>query len=538
MLARPLRIGAGALFAALALGCGGPTAADPPTRPAPLVVIGIDGGEWRVVRRLWERGELPHLRALAERGASASLGTAYNSSPVIWTTIATGVVPERHGITDFVVATPAGDVPISSTVRRVPALWNMATRAGRRAAVLGWWGSWPAEEDVAGIVWSDRILLGLGREVAPAAEQARLLEIAAEIEREPGRFRPASEPERRDAVMARAAERAVREPFELVLVYFRSPDIVSHGSWHGWAPEAFPEFDAAEIEAARGEVERIYGAVDDAIGRLVEAAPPGSDFLVVSDHGFRAEAGGQTRVLLDFDAVLERLGYLERLPAGADRAEAAGQPAGIDFARTRFYSYASPDFRPKFVRFSLAGREPGGAVRADQRERLRRELEADLERVRYEGGDPVFQVRDAKPVERERGADFVVLVRRHGATRRLLIGGEPESKLFADVHRLTGTHGTSNDGLLIAAGPAIAAGSALDGIHIHDLAPTILYRLGLPVAADFAGAARRDLYTAEFRARHPLRSIESWGERSADGPSSSPADAKLLAELRGLGYIN
>ena len=65
------------------------------------------------------------------------------------------------------------------------------------------------------------------------------------------------------------------------------------------------------------------------------------------------------------------------------------------------------------VRFALAGREPGGSVRADQRERLRRELEADLERVRYQGGDPVFQVRDAKLVERERGADFVVLVRRH-----------------------------------------------------------------------------------------------------------------------------
>ena len=68
--------------------------------------------------------------------------------------------------------------------------------------------------------------------------------------------------------------------------------------------------------------------------------------------------------------------------------------------------------------------------------------------------------------------------------------------------------------------------------------PTILYRLGLPVAADFAGNARQDLYAAEFRARHPLRSIATWGQRSAGGPSASPADAKLLAELRGLGYIN
>src|ERR1700686_2350675 len=35
---------------------------------APLLVIGIDGGEWRVMHRMWRDGELPHLRRLADRG--------------------------------------------------------------------------------------------------------------------------------------------------------------------------------------------------------------------------------------------------------------------------------------------------------------------------------------------------------------------------------------------------------------------------------------------------------------------------------------
>src|SRR4029079_17889600 len=91
-------------------------------RRSPLIVIGVDGGEWKVIRRLWSEGKLPNLKTLADRGVSATLRTAYNSSPVIWTTIATGVVPEVHGITDFVVATPQGDVPISSDLRKVPAL--------------------------------------------------------------------------------------------------------------------------------------------------------------------------------------------------------------------------------------------------------------------------------------------------------------------------------------------------------------------------------------------------------------------------------
>src|SRR3954454_1974367 len=88
----------------------------PPARTVrrpPLIVIGIDGGEWKVIHRLWDEGKLPNLKRIAERGVATTLHTAYNSSPVIWTTIATGVTPEVHGITDFVVPTPRGDVPVS-----------------------------------------------------------------------------------------------------------------------------------------------------------------------------------------------------------------------------------------------------------------------------------------------------------------------------------------------------------------------------------------------------------------------------------------
>src|SRR5579864_3903722 len=110
---------AGGAGAWLALRGGGPA------KHVPLLVIGIDGGEWRVVHRMWQDGELPNLRRLADRGTTARLETAYNASPVIWTTIATGVTPAEHGITDFVVPSDRGDVPISSMVRWVPVLWTM-----------------------------------------------------------------------------------------------------------------------------------------------------------------------------------------------------------------------------------------------------------------------------------------------------------------------------------------------------------------------------------------------------------------------------
>src|SRR5215210_5027942 len=156
-------------------------------RRPPLIVIGIDGGDWKVIRRLWSEGKLPNLKAIAGRGVATTLRTAYNSSPVIWTTIATGVSPTIHGITDFVVATPRGDVPISSAVRKVPALWNMLSRTGRRVAVLGWWGSWPAEQ-VNGVVLTDRALLDLEARVSPLSYLPRFLEDLRRADAEPGLF--------------------------------------------------------------------------------------------------------------------------------------------------------------------------------------------------------------------------------------------------------------------------------------------------------------------------------------------------------------
>ncbi|HEX2641385.1 MAG TPA: alkaline phosphatase family protein, partial [Thermoanaerobaculia bacterium] len=455
------------------------------------------------------------------------LRTAYNSSPVIWTTIATGVVPEVHGITDFVVPTPQGDVPISSSVRKVPALWNMLTAARRRVGVFGWWGSWPAE-DINGVVVTDRALFDLPGRVSPDSYLPRFLENVAAARADPGRFQTAAEPELRDLALARSAGRlAGDEDLDLLLVYFRSPDIVSHNEWKYYEPEAFPGIDPAELAAHRNSVPGIYEAVDEEIGRLL-AACPGMNVVVLSDHGFHAARQEEVKVLLDLDVLLERLGYLARTPAG------------IDFSRSRFYAYSSPPYRrAKLVRFALAGREPGGTVQPSDRVALRQALAADLAAVTYENGAPVFRVRDARPREIEEGADFVVAVLTEGATPALVVRGERFAGAIESVSRISGTHTLTTHGILIAAGPDIDPAARLEGIGIHDIAPTLLYGLGLPVAEDFAGKAWTPLFRPELRQRQPLRKIPTWGLREKGGRvRTSAADEKLLDELRSLGYIN
>lgn len=499
-----------------------------PARRPPLIVIGIDGGEWKVIRRLWEQGKLPHLKAIAERGVTATLRTAYNSSPVIWTTVATGVTPQVHGITDFVVATPQGDVPISSAVRKVPALWNMLSRAGRRVAVLGWWGSWPAEE-VKGVVLSDRALLDLDARVSPASYLPAFLEDLRQADADPGLFENDAA-QRRDRVMARSAAKLAgqdRDPYQLILLYFRSPDIVSHNEWKYFEPEAFQQVDPRELAEHRDRIPRVYEAVDREIGRILEAAPPESNVLVLSDHGFHAAKREDLKVLLDMDTVLERLGYLARRPGGA-----------VDFSRTRVYTYGSPDFqRSKMVRFALAGREPGGRVRPEEREGLRRRLEKDLAAVTNNRGEPVFMVRNARP-RRDEDGDFVIVVRQALVTPVLEVRGAPFREAVRGLGRISGTHTPTTHGIFLAAGPDVDPEADLSGIHIHDIAPTILYALGLPVAEDFAGRPRMALFNAELRRGHPLRTVRTWGKREEGGKAKpSAADRELMDELRALGYI-
>jgi hypothetical protein len=48
------------------------------------------------------------------------------------------------------------DAPVSSLVRREPALWNLMSDAGRPVTVLNWWATWPAEP-VVGRMVSERV---------------------------------------------------------------------------------------------------------------------------------------------------------------------------------------------------------------------------------------------------------------------------------------------------------------------------------------------------------------------------------------------
>ena len=75
---------------------------------------------------------------------------------MLWTSIATGKRPFKHGIHGFSEPTPDGRgvQPVTNLSRKSKALWNILNQNDLRSVVIGWWPSHPAEP-IDGVMVSD-----------------------------------------------------------------------------------------------------------------------------------------------------------------------------------------------------------------------------------------------------------------------------------------------------------------------------------------------------------------------------------------------
>lgn len=76
----------------------------PPKKPIVkrAVIIGLDGLDPDLTRKLMDEGKLPTLQKIAGKGGFVKLKTTFPAmSPVAWSSFATGVNPAKHGIFDF-----------------------------------------------------------------------------------------------------------------------------------------------------------------------------------------------------------------------------------------------------------------------------------------------------------------------------------------------------------------------------------------------------------------------------------------------------
>ena len=302
------------LAAALAGGCGGD--ADTGTK---VVIIGIDGMDWHVADPLLAEGRMPNLAKIIEAGVSRDFHSLEpkTKSPTIWTTIATGKSPRKHGISAFIEGTD--EAPLYNSLGwRVLPVWTILGDRGYSVGVVNWMVSWPAKP--ANGYWvSNRI----GYAAADGFEEIEYVAYPPELGPELAEYaKPVSETSNDEIAYFMngddwataedwdvyggvegfreiyAADETIRETVKYLLesrgtpdflgVYLNGVDICCHRYWAQMDPSTVDLMMSQEfIDTFSSLIPRYYERADAIIGEIVERLDEGTTVIVLSDHGFR-----------------------------------------------------------------------------------------------------------------------------------------------------------------------------------------------------------------------------------------------------------
>jgi predicted AlkP superfamily phosphohydrolase/phosphomutase len=506
-----------------------------------VLIIGLDGAGPDLVDRFVREGRMPHVAALIARGAFRPLrSTSPATTFPAWTSFLTGAPPSFHGVPDFTIRRGYRVRFSGACDRALPTLFAHLERAGISTGAAWFPVTYPPERlsgfSISG--WDSPVTssgdasfvlpAGLHRELAARFGGAHL-DFAAFDE-----FAAHTGSKERVEALVRATRRRAeiarwllgRCPVDVAAFHFGATDTAAHHFWAFHDPGSPRRRGSVSSELERALAD-VYGAADDAVGLLVEAAGGDATILVVSDHGSR----GASDVAVHLNRALERAGLLAfssdappmlgvraarsaavaATPRGLRRrlfrfggglapalAESALRFGGIDWRRTRAFS-EELTYAPS-VWLNQLGREPRGTVRFRDREAVAREVEAALGAVALEDGrrivDRVVPREEEHPgPHRGRFPDLTVLLRDVDGYAPVCLPSRATGPIVAHLapHELLGRKGRSMpgchapDGILIAAGPI--APRAAEPAFIEDVAPMICRILDVPAAPWFA---RRD----------------------------------------------
>jgi predicted AlkP superfamily phosphohydrolase/phosphomutase/Tfp pilus assembly protein PilF len=277
-----------------------------------VAIFAIDGADWELISELSNDGRIPNLRALAQGGTTASLQTIQPTvSPLVWTTVATGLPPDRHGVIDFFDRT--SKKPVDATTRRAPALWEISDAFGRKAVAVNWWTAWPARSAVSfdtpvtmqdNAVFPENLVQRVSQLDVPAStigspQVRRFLNITdAEYNAAVSSGGPNDPVNVFRNVLAKTwTDHRVainlyqqQEPL-LMMVNYEGTDAVNH-LFAPYHPPYREGIDQTEFRKYWPAVANYYSEVDRLIGEWMNVLSDDTTVIVVSAHGYR---WGKTR---------------------------------------------------------------------------------------------------------------------------------------------------------------------------------------------------------------------------------------------------
>ncbi len=461
----------------------------PPSRASKVVVIGLDCAEPSLVfGRYADR--LPNLTRLRTRGTWGKLRSCDPPITVpAWMSMMSGKDPGTLGYYGFRNRADRSYEKMTTATSlavREPLLWDILGKAGRRVILLGVPQTYPPRP-VNGLMVTDFLTPSIASNYTyppTLKDEIAGLPDVHPYEFDVSDFRTPDKGKIRDALVRMTDKRFAlarhlmkSRPWDFFMMVEMGTDRVHHAFWQYMDPAHHRYVPGNPFESV---IPDYYEHVDARIGELLAVIPDDAHVIVVSDHGAQCMDGG-----IALNEWLVQKGYLvlHEAPAVPSRLEALK----VDWARTT--AWGSGGYYGRLF-LNVKGREPQGLIAPEDYEPTRDRLIAELEALGDPEGRPIG-TRVLKPEDLYR-----------------TVRGEAPPDLFVYFGNLrwrsVGTVGTGSihtfendtgpddanhaqDGLIIVAGPDVAARGPVDGLEIRDLAPTVLRLFGIDVPGDIQG---------------------------------------------------
>ena len=504
---------------------------------SPIVMIGLDAAEPRLLEQWMSEGTLPNLLRLRNQGGYGRLQSTADwlaGSP--WATFYTGQMPGEHGLYHYLQWQPdkmAYARPAPDWLPLRPFWRDLSESAGKKLVVFDLPMTFPPEPfngvEISGWATHDRLFPTASY---PASTMNWLSEQFGQplLNEEVGGCQPIGSllNVRDELVYATersgevACELIRREKGDLFICAFGATHRGGHKLWDltGVSGADDPVVGAQFSHALRD----VYIACDAAVGKIVEAARNDTTFLVFSLHGMgpntaRADAllpkmlqsvlsggsnaqqqsrkGGYIGRLRKCIPLEWRHSVRQRLPNRLqDRLTAYWRMGDIDWSVTPAFSLIA-DLQG-YIRINLKGRERDGIVEpGEEYDRLCDKLIKGISTfVDADTGEPVtneiMRVDElfADGKRREKLPDLLVgwshspsanhraiTSPQYGTIAWPMPGKNPDGR--------SGNH--RPEGFLIAVGSGIQSNSHIADARIVDLAPSVYAMLGVPIPTEMLG---------------------------------------------------
>ncbi|MEM8858359.1 MAG: alkaline phosphatase family protein [Chloroflexota bacterium] len=536
-----------------------------------LLILGLDGATFNLIRPWAEQGHLPNLAKLMQTGSQRDLRSTLPpvTSPA-WPSFMTGCNPGKHGVFDFIA--PAGNsyTLVNATRLKQPTLWQILSKMGYTVGVMNVPVTYPPQP-VNGFTISG-ILTPNGVDFSYPAD------LIGKYESELGPYRISPDvqyrrgneetyiPDMYDLIRSHgewALHMMKHETADVHMVHFIAMDLMCHALW--WAmDESHPKHEPNN--PYKHAIRDGYKLVDEYAGKMIELLPEDAHVLVMSDHGF-----GPLNQIVNLNNLLMKHGKIKlrrhpwtRLKAFAFKygLTPSGvykilERLGIQNIATKVSKNTRNKMLGKFLSFedidwkrttaysmghvgqiylNMRGREPHGIVTEYDYEEKRQEIVDVLHQLKDKNGRKlVTQIilrEDTYSGEfTEDGPDIHVVIDDYNMIAFPLFA--TDGKIVTDqIRGDTGCH--RSEGIFIAHGPKVTTGDVRPEANILDISPTVFALLNEPVPQHMDGQVLKDIFNHE-----PDISYKSLDDLDlADDHHLSEDDEKEVEErLRSLGYL-